>query len=218
MNTQGQIFSVQIGQIERFDAADMTADSWTSAIRKVKISGAIHVGPTGLEGDEQADLVNHGGPDKAVLAYASTHYEKWNAEFPELNFEPGGFGENLTIVDLDESVCCIGDTFRIGNCLLQISQPRQPCWKLSERWSLPKLAVLVQHNGRTGWYYRVLKEDVIAAGMIVELVDRPNPEFSVARANSIMYSKPRRQEDDRQLADCAALSKSWKAHLEQRSR
>ena len=180
MMNHGQVLSIQIGQIQEFAVAGDPADSWTSAIRKSKVSETVHVGQTGIAGDEQADLVNHGGSDKAVLAYASKHYETWNAEFADMNFEAGGFGENLTVADIDESTCCIGDTFYIGDCLLQISQPRQPCWKLSGRWNLPKLAVLVQQNGRTGWYYRVLKEGVIEAGMNIVLVDRPYPEFSVA--------------------------------------
>ncbi len=216
MTTHGQILSIQIGKIRTYDGDP--ADSWKSAINKTNVSGAVHVVSTGIVGDEQADLVNHGGSDKAVLAYASKHYEKWNAEFPDKSFEAGGFGENLTVADIDESSCCIGDTFRIGKCLLQISQPRQPCWKLSGRWKMPKLAVLVQHNGRTGWYFRVLKDGVIEAGRDIELVDRPHPEFSVAWANSVMYAKPRRHQDDRQLAACPGLSESWRTHLEHRAR
>lgn len=216
MTTHGQILSIQVGKIQTFDGD--AGDSWTSAIRKTKVSHAVHVDRTGITGDEQADLVNHGGPDKAILAYASKHYEIWNSEFPDMNFAAGGFGENLTIADIDESSCCIGDTFRIGDCLLQISQPRQPCWKLSGRWKMPKLAVLVQQNGRTGWYYRVLQTGAIEAGMMIELIERPYPEFSVAWANSVMYAKPRGHENDRQLAACPALSESWRYNLEQRAR
>lgn len=172
----------------------------------------------GIAGDEQADLVNHGGADKAVLAYASEHYEKWNEEFPGKNFQAGGFGENLTVADLNESTCCIGDLFRVGDCRLQISQPRQPCWKLSGRWELQKLAVLVQQNGRTGWYLRVLENGKIEAGMQIELIARPFPEFSVKLAHSVMYAKPRRHEDDQRLAKCPALSEAWRTNLEQRSR
>ena len=83
---------------------------------------------------------------------------------------------------------------------------------------MPKLAVLVQQNGRTGWYYRVLKEGAIEAGMTIELIERPYPEFSVAWANSVIYAKPRRHEDDRRLAACPALSESWRNNLAQRSK
>ncbi|MBC7965972.1 MAG: MOSC domain-containing protein [Fuerstia sp.] len=215
--TQLQILSIQVGRPQQFDVEGAPAESWTSAIRKTAVSGAVHLGRTGLAGDEQADPVHHGGPDKAVLAYAAKHYETWNAEFPDLNFPAGGFGENLTVAGIDESGGCIGDTFRIGDCLLQISQPRQPCWKLSRRWNFPQLAVLVQQNGRTGWYHRVLQEGVIEAGMALELVDRPFPDFSVAWASSVMFARPKRSDDDLRLAACPALSDAWRTTLENRA-
>ena len=109
-----------------------------------------------------------------------------------------------------------GDT-GVSDCQLQISQPRQPCWKLARHWNLPKLPVLVQRNGRTGWYFRVLNEGVIEAGMTMELVDRPYPEYTVSWANSVMYAKPRRHKDSLRLAECPALSESWRTHLRQRA-
>ncbi len=218
MSTLGRILSVQIGRVQKFDGGGDVAESWSSAIGKVEVSGVVEVGKMGLTDDEQADLVNHGGADKAVLAYASEHYEKWNEEFPGKNFQAGGFGENLTVADLNESICCIGDIFRVGDCRLQVSQPRQPCWKLSGRWELPKLAVLVQQNGRTGWYLRVLEDGKIEAGMQIELIARPFPEISVKMAHAVMYAKPRRHDDDQWLAKCPALSEAWRTNLEQRSR
>ena len=152
MRTRGRILSIHTGRVQAFGGDSDAAESWTSAICKAKVSGAVQVQQTGIVGDQQADLVHHGGPDKAILTYAAQHYDQWNAEFPGKGFDAGSFGENLTVADLDESQCCIGDTFRVGDCVMEISQPRQPCWKLSRRWDLPKLAVLVQQNGRTGWY------------------------------------------------------------------
>ena len=217
MNTFGRILSIHSGRVQAFGGNRGDSESWTSAIRKAKVSGAVQVQQSGLVCDEQADLVHHGGPDKAILAYAAQHYDQWNAEFPDKCFEAGGFGENLTVADLDESQCCIGDTFRVGDCVLEISQPRQPCWKLSRRWDLPRLAVLVQQNGRTGWYLRVLKAEQIEAGMTLELIARPFPELSVEWANTVMYAKPRRPTDDHRLSQCAALSEAWRADLERRS-
>lgn len=103
-------------------------------------------------------------------------------------------------------------------CVMEISQPRQPCWKLSRRWGLPNLAVLVQQNGRTGWYLRVIKAGQIEAGMTLELIARPFPEFSVQRANTVMYAKPRRPVDDQWLSQCPALSEAWRTDLEKRLR
>jgi MOSC domain-containing protein YiiM len=214
----GRILSIHTGRVQTFSGNSNDTESWTSAIRKAKVSGAVQVHPTGIVNDEQADLVHHGGSDKAILAYAAQHYGQWNIEFPGKSFEAGGFGENLTVADLNESQCCIGDRFRVGDCVLEISQPRQPCWKLSRRWDLPRLAVLVQQNGRTGWYLRVIESGQIEAGMTFELISRPFPEFSVQWANTVMYAKPRRPVDDQRLSQCPALSLAWRTDLEKRSR
>ena len=127
MSTLARILTIHTGRVQTLGGDGDHAESWTSAIRKVKASGAVQVQQTGIVGDQQADLVHHGGPDKAILAYAAQHYDRWNAEFPDKSFDAGGFGENLTVADLDESQCCIGDTFiafwrshnlasRAGNC------------------------------------------------------------------------------------------------------
>jgi len=213
----GRIESIQIGRPRRYDGEDDSAKSWTSAIRKQSVDGPVHVGVTNIDGDEQADLKHHGGLDKAVLAYSVKHYDDWKREIPDVAFGMGGFGENLTISDCDEATCCIGDIVRIGDCQLQISQPRQPCWKLARFWKLPKLAVLVQQTGRTGWYYRVLQEGTIETELSIELIERPFPDFTVAGASSVMYAKPRSTEDDLRLAECAALSDSWRETLTKRA-
>ena len=123
MRTPGRMLSIQTGRVQKFGGDSDNSESWTSATRKAKVPRAVQVQQTGIVGDEQADIVHHGGPDKAILAYAAQHYDRWNAEFPGKGFE---FGENLTVADLDESGCCIGDTFQAGDCVLEISQPRQP--------------------------------------------------------------------------------------------
>ena len=218
MRTAGRILSIHTGRVQTSGGDSDDSESWTSAIRKATVSGSVQVQQTGIVGDEQADLVHHGGPDKAILAYAAQHYDNWNTEFPDKVFEAGGFGENLTVADLNESQCCIGDTFRVGECVLEISQPRQPCWKLSRRWDLPRLAVLVQQNGRTGWYLRVIETGQIEAGMTLELIARPFPELTVQWANIVMYAKPRRPADDQRLSQCPALSEAWRTDLEKRLR
>jgi len=206
--------SIQIGRPREYDG--QSTKSWSSGIDKHLVEGPVFVGRTNLVGDQQADLVHHGGPDKAVLAYAFEHYAVWNAEIPSVGFAPGGFGENLTISGLEETECHIGDIVRIGDCLLQISQPRQPCWKLSRRWNMPDLAKQVQLSGRSGWYYRVLEEGNIEAGNPVELVER-NHDFTVAWASSVMYANPRSTEDDLLLANCPDLSATWRQTLKNRA-
>lgn len=213
----GIVASIQVGRPRDYQGAGKADKGWTSAIDKSPISGPVIVRKSNLEGDEQADLVHHGGTDKAVLAYAESHYAKWHEEMSNVEFAPGAFGENLTIRGVDESKCCIGDIYSVGECLFQVSQPRQPCWKLSRRWNLPKLAVRVQQTGRTGWYLRVLREGVIEASMMLKLVERQFPQLTVSWANSVMYAKPRSPADDLLLAKCPALADSWKTTLLKRA-
>ncbi|EMI41802.1 MOSC domain-containing protein [Rhodopirellula sp. SWK7] len=208
-----RITAIQVGQPRDF--SDESSDkSWTSAIIKDSVDGPVRVNFTNLDGDQQSDLVHHGGRDKAVLAYPHVHYHHWTAEFPQFEWNDGAFGENLTLANVTGKDVCIGDIFEVGSCVLQISQPRQPCWKLSKRWGIPKLAVRVQQTRMTGWYLRVLQEGEIEAGQTMTLTERLHPEFTVDFANDVMFAKPRRSEDDRRLAACPELSKSWQETLD----
>lgn len=183
---------------------------WRSGIVKEPVPGAVPVGPEGLAGDEQADRENHGGPDKAVLAYGAARYEDW-ARLHGLAAGPGGFGENLTVAGLDEETVCIGDTVRAGTALLQVTQPRLPCWKLSARWTRPDLIRLVEETGWSGWYLRVLEPGTVAAGAAMTLVDRPHPAWTVAAAFRVG-----RLRNDPALPELAALpelSAAWRHTL-----
>src|ERR1700680_3683799 len=135
--TPSILYSIQIGTPKSygFEEAVNTHDKpWTTGFFKTPIEGPVFVGTTNLAGDGQADLINHGGVDKAVLAYSADHYPKWRDELhiPDMPF--GAFGENLTISGLTEESVCIGDIFRVGSVKFEVSQPRQPCWKLARRW------------------------------------------------------------------------------------
>jgi MOSC domain-containing protein YiiM len=212
--------SVQIGAVRncgRHDAVDTHDLPWTTGFFKTPVRNPVHVNKTNLDGDGQADLINHGGLDKAVLAYSADHYPKWRKELqlPEMPY--GAFGENFTISRLNEELVCIGDTFRIGPVKLQLSQPRQPCWKLARRWRMHELTGLVVRNGRTGWYFRVLEEGEVEAGMPVTLIDRPNPEWTVARANRILHHMKTDLAATLELADVPELAESWVDELQERA-
>src|SRR5436305_12779557 len=121
------LLSVQTGRV-----APLGPEEVPSGIVKTARAGAVTVGPLGLDGDEQAELTVHGGPEKAVYAYAAAHYAAWTDEHPEHQGQlvAGGFGENLTVAGMLERDLCVGDIHRIGTALLQVCQPRQPCFKL----------------------------------------------------------------------------------------
>jgi len=177
----------------------------------------VFVGKTNLAGDGQADLVNHGGVDKAVLAYSAEHYPKWREGLQLPEMPHGAFGENLTIDGMSEGSVCIGDTFRIGTAIFEVSQPRQPCWKLSRRWRMHELAALVVRNGRSGWYLRVVEEGRIEAAMPVILIERPNPEWPIARANEILHHRRTDLPLTLALADVPKLARAWVEELRERA-
>jgi MOSC domain-containing protein YiiM len=212
--------SVQVGMPRNYgheDAADTHDKPWTTGFFKAPVDGQIFVGATNLVGDGQADLKNHGGVDKAVLAYSADHYPKWRDELnmPDMPF--GAFGENLTIAGLSEQAVCIGDICRIGGVTFEVSQPRQPCWKLARRWRLHELTGLVVRNGRSGWYLRVLEEGWIEAPMPVTLIERPNPEWPIARANRILHHCRTDLPLTLELAEVPRLAASWVEELRERA-
>lgn len=189
----------------------------TSAINKQPVTAGVQVHALGLEGDVQADRRVHGGEDKALHCYAWHHYAAWRSELPHcaLRDAPGAFGENLSIGGLDEQTVCIGDRWRIGTAITVVSQGRQPCFKLNLHFGVPDMASRVQNTLRAGWYLRVEQPGEIAAGDRLTLLDRPHPDFSVARLLGLIRD---RVIDPSQIEPVLRLplTPSWRRLFEQR--
>ncbi|MGE7154888.1 MOSC domain-containing protein [Methylorubrum rhodesianum] len=184
-----------------------------SAIAKTAVRGPVAVGPLGLAGDAQADRRVHGGPEKAVHHYALDHAAAWRADLPglpDLLERPGAFGENFSTVGLTERDVCVGDLWRAGSALLQVSQARQPCFKLNLRFAVPDMARRVQASGRTGWYYRVIEEGIVSAGDALELVGRPHPDWPMSRLLHHLYVDRLDAAALREIAGLAFLTPSWR--------
>jgi MOSC domain-containing protein YiiM len=214
------LVSIQIGTPKNYgfeEAVDPHDKPWTTGFFKTPVEGPLFASLTNLAGDGQADLLNHGGIDKAVLAYSADHYLKWREELslPDMPF--GAFGENLTIAGLSEESVCIGDIFRIGAATFEVSQPRQPCWKLARRWRMHELTALVVRNGRSGWYLRVLEQGWIEAQLPVALIERPNPQWSIARANEVLHHRKTDLPLTLELAEVQRLASSWVEELRERA-
>ncbi|KQP41127.1 molybdenum cofactor sulfurase [Methylobacterium sp. Leaf104] len=185
-----------------------------SAIAKTPVEGQVRIGPEGLEGDMQADRRHHGGREKALHIYPLDHAPAWRAELPlapDLLEAPGAFGENLSIRSLTEAEVCVGDLWRVGTALLQVSQARQPCWKLNARFGVPDMALRVQASGRTGWYCRVIETGVVAAGDVHNLVDRPHSGWTLARLLQVFYVDRFDTAALTEIASLETLSASWRA-------
>ena len=190
---------------------------WTSAIFKEPVQGPVWVGKTGLSGDGQWDLEHHGGPEKAVFAYAIENYAYWQKELGISEITAGAMGENLVIENLTEATISIGDTFQVGGAVIQVSQPRQPCWKPARRFKVKNLALLLQNTGRTGWYFRVLTEGFVEEGQTFTLVNRTFPQWTIQKCNQVIHAKQPNFEEVRELSQCELLAPSMRETLAKRA-
>lgn len=184
-----------------------------SAFVKRAVAGPVTVGERGIEGDEQADRVNHGGADKAVLHYPHDHYAKFISERPALApvfAHYGAFGENVSTEGWTEWDVCIGDRFRLGTAEVEISQARSPCWKLGHRFRDQAMVEAVVKTRRGGWYYRVLRPGQFATGDAFELLDRQHPDWTVARAFGIIVAGDDDPAGLGALAEMDRLASAWR--------
>jgi MOSC domain-containing protein YiiM len=204
------LLSVQVGPI-----APLGPRGVPSGFVKHPVAGPVALGPSGLAGDQQADRSVHGGADKAVYGYAAESYALWRDSHPRhaALWQPGGLGENLTFAGLSEATLCIGDTLRVGAALLQITQPREPCFKLALRFDDPQLGKAMIRNGRTGWYFRVLAAGMVTAGDPAVIEHRPNPNWPVSRMNAFIVAKRKPRAQAMELAALPGLAASWRARL-----
>ncbi len=189
-----------------------------SAIAKLPQMGRLTIGPEGIVGDQQADRRYHGGPDKALHHYAHDHYAAWREELGEhpLLEAFGAFGENIATQGLTEDQVLLGDRFRLGTALIEVSHGRQPCWKLGHRFGHPPLAARIVQNGRCGWYYRVLETGEAQAGDELTLVERGLEAWPVSRLFHVLIGGGHKA--DRgvlpELAALPVLAAAWRQRAE----
>jgi len=205
--TEFEVLELRVGR-----PAPLGLSGVLSAIDKRQVHGPLPVGSFGFEGDEQADRKHHGGLHKAIHAYSISHFPAWAEELPERTqcFQPGAFGENLVVDGVSEADLCLSDRWRIGSTLVEVSQGRQPCWKLNIRFDVPDMARRVQNTGRTGWYFRVIEPGSIAPGDRGRLTGRPHPTWSLSRTSDLLYHDRMNQPALAELADLPGLPDSWR--------
>ncbi|MDJ0978035.1 MAG: MOSC domain-containing protein [Erythrobacter sp.] len=172
----------------------------TSAIAKYPHEGTVQLLEEGFAPDEQADRRVHGGPHKAVHLYPLDHHAVWREELQDESArafldEPGAFGSNLSVSAIRESDVFIGDRFRLGTALVELSQPRQPCWKVDHRFGVKGMTARIVKTGRSGWYFRVLEIGEVQAGDALERVEDGDRDWSVARVfTALVQGKASRAE------------------------
>lgn len=185
-----------------------------SAIAKRPVDGTVRIGWLGLEGDGVADPIHHGGWDKAIHLYPQDHYGWWRERKPDhpLLAAPGAFGENIASRGMTEEEICLGDRFSFGSALVEVSHGRQPCWKLDHRFGSRDVMATIVKTGRSGLYFRVLGEGEAEANSRMELLDRPLPQWPIARVFRLLIGGGHKAEPDavRALAELPVLAEVWR--------
>lgn len=207
------LYAGRVREIKPTGSGEWWDKEWQTGFFKQPRQEPSWLGYEGFRGDEQADRRYHGGSEKAVCVYPTEHYPYWREVLSIPDLPHGAFGENLTVQGLGEKDVCIGDRFSLGEGEVQISQPRQPCWKLARRWQVKDLTLRVEQTGFTGYYFRVIRHGTISPADELVLLERPFPEWTIERCNRIMHHSKSDVESARALSQCPLLSSSWKDGL-----
>ncbi|MRS17249.1 6-N-hydroxylaminopurine resistance protein [Enterobacteriaceae bacterium RIT691] len=188
-----------------------------SAIAKLQVEGELELTELGLVGDEQAEKKIHGGPDRALCHYPREHYAEWARAFPEQAelFCAPAFGENLSTEGLTEKNVYIGDIFRWGEALIQVTQPRSPCFKLNYHFGISDMSSQMQNSGKVGWLYRVIGAGKVSSEQPLALISRLS-DVSVYDAAAIAWHLPFDDEQYHRLLSAAGLSVSWTRTMQKR--
>ena len=202
-----QLQSVNVGQPRTIEYNGRVK---TSGICKQPVEGPVAVGELGVSGDTQVDRRYHGGIDKAVYAYTQQAYDWWAPHLPERQLAPGTFGENLTLAGLTDDEVQIGDRYRIGTVLLEVTQPRQPCATLGIRMGMPKFVKRFHEACKPGFYLRVLEPGQLQMGDEVRCERAAENSLTVAAIYRLRFDEHASQQALRQAAEITALSGSWR--------
>jgi MOSC domain-containing protein YiiM len=178
----GSLKSINIGKVHYLDQYTKTGLLKSPILE----DESIYITELNIIGDEQADLVNHGGRDKAICVYCFDHYSYWERVLKK-QLPLGAFGENFTVNGLSETQVLIGDVFQIGEAIVQVSQPRQPCFKLAKRFNKELLPLMITNTGYTGYYFRVLSPGKASLTDVFKILDRPLHSITVSFVNEIKY-------------------------------
>ncbi|KXZ22709.1 MOSC domain-containing protein [Bacillus nakamurai] len=201
------VLSINLGKPELHEFAGKQVES---GIVKRPAASPVMLLKTHFEGDGQADLKHHGGPDKAVCVYPAEHYPYWENALGR-KLPAAAFGENVTVKGLPEQDVWIGDVFQLGEAVVQVSQPRQPCVKLALKYEVQDMVLQVQKTGFTGFYFRVLEEGRVDPRPELKRLSRGKEGISVWYANKVNYRDKHNLSAIEEILREEALSESWRA-------
>src|SRR5579859_4531498 len=206
-----RLLSVNIGLPRDVDWRGRTVHT---GIWKQPVAQRLRVGRLNIEGDGQGDLAGHGGEQRAVLVYQIDSYRYWQEQLGRRDFVHGQFGENFTVEGLADDEVCIGDRYRIGSALFEVTQPRVTCYRVGIRMSEPRMAALLTGSGRPGFYLRVIEEGEVGADDPIQLIAKGPEGMTVAEANRLLYSPPHPRDQLERALRIGPLSPGWRWSFE----
>ena len=199
--------------VSRPKTVSINGRTYSTGIYKTAVAGPVSLTGLNLAGDGQGDRKNHGGEYQAVYCYPQEHYAYWADRLARADFQFGQFGENFTTQGLLENEVCVGDIFRIGEAVIQVTQPRVPCYKLADKLGLPGFEVAFLRANRSGFYLRVRAEGAVEAGDPIALISKDPIGMTVAEVNAALYLDKQPAAAERALR-IEALSPGWQRSFE----
>jgi MOSC domain-containing protein YiiM len=196
-----------------------------TAMGKTPVTTQLNLSIDGLSGDEFADKMHHGGPDRALHQYPAEHYAYWQDKYganyidkyaKKVSDDVAGMGENISSVGMTEETVCLGDRYLWGEAVIEVSQPRSPCFNLNTRWGIDSFAVDMQEVSRCGWLYRVIKPGIVSVEQPLELMSRVGNAMTIKAVCDIYFGDPLNTEKLLVLSQQTTLADSWMNNIEQR--
>lgn len=188
-----------------------------TAIDKSLIEGSLYLSSEGLSGDQCADRKHHGGTERALHQYPSEHYTYWREKYgTDINWQAPGMGENLSSKGMTEDTVCLGDRYQWGKAIIEVSQPRSPCFKLNKRWGIDNFSLEMQETSRCGWLYRVIQPGIVSADAPLELIEQVPQAMTLHEVCDVFFGDPLNKNGLLKLKQQTKLSVSWMSKVMQR--
>lgn len=188
-----------------------------TAIDKSAITGTIKLSMQGLDGDQCADQQHHGGTERALHQYPIEHYAYWREKYgTTLDWQAPGMGENLSSKGMTEDTVCLGDRYQWGEAIIEVSQPRSPCYKLNKRWGIDDFSGVVQHTSRCGWLYRVIQPGIVSVSEPLKLIEQAPHAMTLRSVCDLFFGDPLNKEGLSALSRQDKLSASWMSKVVKR--
>ncbi|OAN13723.1 sulfurase [Photobacterium jeanii] len=203
-------------QIQLFKGKVNTRFGFESGLDKQAITERVFLSELGLEGDECADPKHHGGSERALHQYPAEHYDYWQLQFPDRGWQAPGMGENLSSRGMTESTVCIGDRYQWGEAIIEVSQPRSPCYKLNKRWNAEGMSEQMQQLSYCGWLYRVVQTGWVSQDDELVLLSRCDDALTVKQVADYFFNDPLNQQGLARIVACETLTEKWRLTAQKR--